>query len=214
MNEQFWWFLSRSSGIVTWALLAATTLWGIFLSTRMLKPYDRPAWLRDLHTWLGTLTLLGTGLHIAAIMADSYVQFSVKDILVPMAATWKPLALAWGIVSMYILLAVQISSWAMKKIPRKLWRAIHFLSYGLFATTSIHSLSAGTDRSALLYQGFSIALITLVLGAIAIRIVYAGDPKTRDVISRASAAATSAAAAKPTQTPTPPPQSTTPPASE
>jgi predicted ferric reductase len=212
MNEQFWWFLSRSSGIVTWALLAATTLWGIFLSTRMLKPYDRPAWLRDLHTWLGTLTLLGTGLHIAAIMADSYVQFSVKDILVPMAATWKPLALAWGIVSMYILLAVQISSWAMKKIPRKLWRAIHFLSYGLFATTSIHSLSAGTDRSALLYQGFSIALITLVLGAIAIRIVYAGDPKTRDVISRASAAATSAAAAK--QTPTPPPQSTTPPASE
>lgn len=212
MNEQFWWFLSRSSGIVTWALLAATTLWGIFLSTRMLKPYDRPAWLRDLHTWLGTLTLLGTGLHIAAIMADSYVQFSVKDILVPMAATWKPLALAWGIVSMYILLAVQISSWAMKKIPRKLWRAIHFLSYGLFATTSIHSLSAGTDRSALLYQGFSIALITLVLGAIAIRIVYAGDPKTRDVISRASAAATSAAAAK--QTPTPSPQSTTPPASE
>lgn len=212
MNEQFWWFLSRSSGIVTWALLAATTLWGIFLSTRMLKPYDRPAWLRDLHTWLGTLTLLGTGLHIAAIMADSYVQFSVKDILVPMSATWKPLALAWGIVSMYILLAVQISSWAMKKIPRKLWRAIHFLSYGLFATTSIHSLSAGTDRSALLYQGFSIALITLVLGAVAIRIVYAGDPKTRDVISRASAAGTSAAAAK--QTPTPPPQSTTPPASE
>jgi hypothetical protein len=212
MNEQFWWFLSRSSGIVTWALLAATTLWGIFLSTRMLKPYDRPAWLRDLHTWLGTLTLLGTGLHIAAIMADSYVQFSVKDILVPMAATWKPLALAWGIVSMYILLAVQISSWAMKKIPRKLWRAIHFLSYGLFATTSIHSLSAGTDRSALLYQGFSIALITLVLGAIAIRIVYAGDPKTRDVISRASAAATSAAAAK--QTPTPSPQSTIAPASE
>jgi predicted ferric reductase len=212
MNDQFWWFLSRSSGIVTWALLAATTLWGIFLSTRMLKPYDRPAWLRDLHTWLGTLTLLGTGVHILAIMADSYVQFSVKDILVPMSATWKPLALAWGIVSMYMLLAVQISSWAMKKIPRKLWRAIHFLSYGLFATTSIHSLSAGTDRSALLYQGFSIALITLVLGAIAIRIVYAGDPKTRDVISRASAGATTAAAAK--QTPSPPTQSTTPPASE
>ena len=186
MNEQFWWFLSRSSGIVSWALLAATTLWGIFLSTRMLKPYDRPAWLRDLHTWLGTLTLLGTGVHIAAIMADSYVQFSVKDVLVPMASEWKPLALAWGIVSMYMLIAVQVSSWAMKKIPRKLWRAIHFLSYGLFATTSIHSLSAGTDRSTLLYQGFAIALITLMLGAIAIRIIYAGEPKTRDVISRVS----------------------------
>jgi len=197
MNEQFWWFLSRSSGIVSWALLAATTLWGIFLSTRMLKPYDRPAWLRDLHTWLGTLTLLGTGVHIAAIMADSYVQFSVKDVLVPMASEWKPLALAWGIVSMYMLIAVQVSSWAMKKIPRKLWRAIHFLSYGLFATTSIHSLSAGTDRSTLLYQGFAIALITLMLGAIAIRIIYAGEPKTRDVISRVSATRASTESALP-----------------
>jgi predicted ferric reductase len=197
MNEQFWWFLSRSSGIVSWALLAATTLWGIFLSTRMLKPYDRPAWLRDLHTWLGTLTLLGTGVHIAAIMADSYVQFSVKDVLVPMASEWKPLALAWGIVSMYMLIAVQVSSWAMKKIPRKLWRAIHFLSYGLFATTSIHSLSAGTDRSTLLYQGFAIALITLMLGAIAIRIIYAGEPKTRDVISRVSAPRASTESALP-----------------
>ena len=212
MNAQFWWFLSRSSGIVTWALLAATTLWGIFLSTRMLKPYDRPAWLRDLHTWLGTLTLLGTGIHIIAIMADSYVQFSVKDILVPMSAQWKPLALAWGIVSMYMLIAVQVSSWAMKKIPRKLWRAIHFLSYGLFATTSIHSLSAGTDRSALLYQGFSIALITLMLGAIASRIIYAGEPKTREVISRASVAAATAPSAK--QTPLPPPPPSVPPASE
>ena len=197
MNEQFWWFLSRSSGIVSWALLAATTLWGIFLSTRMLKPYDRPAWLRDLHTWLGTLTLLGTGVHIAAIMADSYVQFSVKDVLVPMASEWKPLALAWGIVSMYILIAVQVSSWAMKKIPRKLWRAIHFSSYGLFATTSIHSLSAGTDRSTLLYQGFAIALITLMLGAITIRIIYAGEPKTRDVISRVSAPRASTESALP-----------------
>lgn len=197
MNEQFWWFLSRSSGIVSWALLAATTLWGIFLSTRMLKPYDRPAWLRDLHTWLGTLTLLGTGVHIAAIMADSYVQFSVKDVLVPMASEWKPLALAWGIVSMYMLIAVQVSSWAMKKIPRKLWHAIHFLSYGLFATTSIHSLSAGTDRSTLLYQGFAIALITLMLGAIAIRIIYAGEPKTRDVISRVSAPRASTESALP-----------------
>jgi predicted ferric reductase len=178
----------------------------------MLKPYDRPAWLRDLHTWLGTLTLMGTGIHIAAIMADSYVQFSVKDILVPMAATWKPLALAWGIVSMYMLIAVQVSSWAMKKIPRKLWRAIHFLSYGLFVTTSIHSLSAGTDRSALLYQGFAIALITLMLGAVAIRIVYSGEPKTREVISRASAATATAPAAK--QTPLPPPPPTAPPTSE
>ena len=70
-NQQFWWHLARASGIVTWGLLTASALWGVLLSTRLLKPYDRPAWLLDLQKWLGTLTLLGTGLHMAAIVGDS-----------------------------------------------------------------------------------------------------------------------------------------------
>ena len=51
-----------------------------------------------------------------------------------------------------------------------------------------------------------------MIGATAIRIIYAGEPKTREVISRASVAAATAPAAK--QTPLPPPPPTVPPASE
>ena len=78
-NPQFWWHLSRASGIVTWGIFTATCLWGILLSTRMLKPYDRPAWLLDLHTWLGALTMFGIGIHMAAIVGDSYVDADRKS---------------------------------------------------------------------------------------------------------------------------------------
>ncbi|NBO68212.1 MAG: hypothetical protein EBV40_05220 [Actinobacteria bacterium] len=40
-HPQFWWFLSRASGIVAWALLTGSVLWGILLATRVLKAIDR-----------------------------------------------------------------------------------------------------------------------------------------------------------------------------
>ena len=36
MNEQLWWYVARSGGIVAWALLAASVLWGLALSTKVL----------------------------------------------------------------------------------------------------------------------------------------------------------------------------------
>ena len=201
MNNQFWWHLSRASGIVTWGFLIATALWGILLATRVLKPYDRPAWLLDLHSWLGTVTLFGTALHLAALVGDSYVHFGVADLFVPFASSWKPLAVAWGIIAMYLLVVVQASSWAMKKIPKSLWRTLHLLSYGLFVTVSIHAFSAGTDRANHFFQAFGVAIITVMVGATAIRVLYAGKPRTRQVIG------SGARDASPTRSVLPPPRS-------
>lgn len=181
MSEHFWWHLSRASGIVAWGLLLASSLWGILLATRLLKPYDRPAWLRDLHTWLGALTLLGTALHVAAIVADSYVHFGLADVTVPLASSWKPVAVAWGIVGAYLLAAVQASSLLMRRIPRRLWRSIHLLSYALFATVSVHAFTAGTDRSKDAFQAFGIAIVAVMMGATVLRAIHRGSPRTRVV---------------------------------
>ena len=89
-NPQFWWNLTRASGIVAWGLLTASALWGILLSTRLLKPYDRPAWLLDLHRWLGTLTIISVAIHLVALISDSYVHFGLVDVLVPIKTTWRP----------------------------------------------------------------------------------------------------------------------------
>ncbi|HEY0396749.1 MAG TPA: ferredoxin-NADPH reductase, partial [Acidimicrobiia bacterium] len=61
MSGQFPWYVARSAGLVAWALLAASVLWGLALSTKILSPKVRPNWILDLHRWLGGLALVFTG---------------------------------------------------------------------------------------------------------------------------------------------------------
>jgi methionine sulfoxide reductase heme-binding subunit len=184
-NNQFWWHLSRASGIVAWVLVSAATAWGILLSTRLLKPYDRPAWLLDLHRWLGWLSVTTIGIHIASLVADTYdPQWGWSETLIPMNTSWNPGATAWGILAMYIVAIVQLSSVVMKRIPKSLWRSIHMTSYVACIMTTVHAVTAGTDRSNHLFGALAVALSVILVALFGIRILYAGKPKTREVIRR------------------------------
>jgi predicted ferric reductase len=158
MSEQFWWHLTRASANVSMVLVLFAILWGVLLSTRILMGSDNPPWIRDLHTWLGGLSLAFAALHMASLIADSYIQFSVVDVLVPFVGSWRPLAAALGIVAFWLLVAVQGTSLFMRRIPRTLWRRVHMLSYLLFGIVVAHSLAAGSDVGTPLYTGFSMAV--------------------------------------------------------
>jgi hypothetical protein len=88
-NDQLWWYVARSGGLVALALSAASVLWGLLLSTRYLKSAARPKWLLDLHRFLGALTVVFTLVHVAGLMLDSFVSFSIVEVHVPFAANWK-----------------------------------------------------------------------------------------------------------------------------
>jgi predicted ferric reductase len=160
-----WWYVARASGGVAWALLSISVLWGVLLSTRERGDRARPAWLLDLHRWLGALSVIFTGFHLAGLLLDSYVQFTPAQLFVPFLSTWHPLAVAWGIVAFWFLLAVQGTSLIMNRLPRRLWRAVHMTSYGLFWVASIHGFTAGTDRGSLWFRGIAIVGMTIVLAA-------------------------------------------------
>ena len=119
MNEQVWWYLTRASGIVAWLMLTASVIWGIVLSTKAFPEHRRPAWLLDLHRWLGGLAVSFTAIHLGALVADSYVHFGLADLTVPFSSQWKPGAVALGVVAMWLLVAVEATSLAMKRLPRR-----------------------------------------------------------------------------------------------
>jgi predicted ferric reductase len=145
MSGQFPWFVARSAGLMGWSLMAASVLWGLALSTKILGPKVRRNWLLDLHRWLGGLALTFTSLHVVSLLLDRYVHFGLVSVLVPFATDWHPAAVAWGIVSFYVLVAVEITSLLRSRIPKSLWRKTHVASFGLFVTATIHGLAAGTD---------------------------------------------------------------------
>jgi hypothetical protein len=147
MNPQLWWYTARASGLVAWALCTLAVVWGLALSTRLTGTRPAPAWLLDLHRSLGGLATIFVAVHLAALMADSYVHFDVGDLLVPLASSWRPGPVAWGIAALYLLVAVELTSLARRRLPMRLWRFVHLTSLPLWLVSTVHLLTAGTDAA-------------------------------------------------------------------
>jgi sulfoxide reductase heme-binding subunit YedZ len=69
---------------------------------------------------------------------------------------------AWGIASLYLLAAVELTSLLRRHLRPVWWRRVHFLSFPLFVASTIHGLSAGTDGRK------PIAMITAALAVAAV----------------------------------------------
>jgi DMSO/TMAO reductase YedYZ heme-binding membrane subunit len=170
MSLQLPWYVARASGIVAWGLLAGSVLWGLAMTTKTFKRVVRRPWLLDLHRFLGGLALIFTAVHVLAIMGDTYVHFGIAEVLVPLAAKWHPVAVAYGIVGLYLLAAVEFTSLARKSIPNSLWRRVHYLSFPLYLLTTVHLLTAGTDRHNPALRLAVLAVTSAVIGLLSVRI--------------------------------------------
>jgi DMSO/TMAO reductase YedYZ heme-binding membrane subunit len=156
------WYLARASGILAWALATAAVIWGLLLSCRILGRRPTPRWLLDLHRFLGGLSVVFVGMHIAALVADNYVHFGVADVLVPLASHWRRGGVALGVVALWLLAAVEITSLLMKHLPRRRWHQIHLASYAVFWLATVHAIVAGTD------SGNALLRVTLYAGIIVV----------------------------------------------
>lgn len=184
MTEQLAWYVARSAGIVALALVTMTVAWGLLFGTRILQGRPSPKWLLDLHRFLGGLTVVFTIVHVGALVADSYVHFGPADILVPFASAWRPEPVAWGVVAFYLIVAVQGTSLLMKRLPRRLWRAVHLSSYLLFWLAVLHGVRAGTDVDAIGYVAATSAAVLLVVFLTSYRLLAVRKSRRRPVAVR------------------------------
>jgi DMSO/TMAO reductase YedYZ heme-binding membrane subunit len=156
-NNKLYWFVARSSGMVAWSVCTASILWGLALSTRLIRRRGAPAWLLDLHRFLGLLSVVFTGVHMLALYLHSKIEFKEYpfgpgELFILWRSVYRPGPVAWGIVAFYLLVAVQITSWLMKRIRRKIWHTIHLSSFLIFGTATVHAFTAGTDKANRLVQ--------------------------------------------------------------
>jgi DMSO/TMAO reductase YedYZ heme-binding membrane subunit len=166
MNPQAWWFVIRASGLLAYVLVGLTVIVGLLLSTRLLGRRPPPDWMLDWHRFLGGLSLVFTVLHLLSLLIDDYIQFRLVDLFVPFVASWRPVALAIGIVAFYMAVAVQVTSLVRHRMPARWWRRVHQLSVPLFVLATAHLLLAGTDADhplVLLTVGGLSATIALLL---------------------------------------------------
>jgi DMSO/TMAO reductase YedYZ heme-binding membrane subunit len=174
--SQIPWYAARASGVVAWALILLTIVWGMLLATRVLGRRAAPAWLLSLHRYLGALAVVFVGVHVGAILLDTYTSFGPVDVLVPFASSWHPVAVAWGIVGMYLLAAIEITSLLRHKLSNKVWHAIHLTSYILFGVVTVHFVTAGTDARAILASTAAVLIATAAAFGSAALYLWRSDP--------------------------------------
>jgi DMSO/TMAO reductase YedYZ heme-binding membrane subunit len=174
-----WWYVARAGGLVAWGLVVASCVWGLLHATRALGRRPTPAWMLSTHRYLGALAVVFTGVHVLGLVADSYVHFGITEVLLPLASSWHPVAVAWGIVAMWLLVAVEGTSLARQHLPQHIWRGIHLLSYPILALTTVHMLSSGTDARSLVPETVAVALGVVAVFGAAVLLVWRSAPKTR-----------------------------------
>ncbi len=173
MDPQLWWYTARAGGIVALALTAGSVIWGLLLSTRVLQGRPSGAWLLDLHRFLGGAAVIFTGIHLAGLVADTYVHFGVADLLVPFASDWKTGAVAWGIVAFYLLRGRRAELARHEPDPAPVVEADPPHGLRPLLDRGAPRATAGTDAGNPVYVGTMVGLIVLVAGLTLYRILTA-----------------------------------------
>lgn len=183
MNPQLWWYLARATGVIAWAGAVGAVLVGLALASRIGGREVPASWLLALHRHLGALTLAFTGAHLAALVADSYLEFDLLDLLVPMRSGWRPGAVAWGVVASWVLVLVEVTSLLRRRLPARLWRSIHLLSYAGAVGATAHLFAAGNDQANVGLRLAPILALALAAGFLTYRLAV---PRRRRAASAAS----------------------------
>lgn len=178
MNDpHIWWYVTRASALIGWVLLTVTVLWGILLSTRVLRKIDNPSWLQDLHRYLAGLALVMIVVHMVSLMLDGWLQFTVAETLIPFATDFKSTSIALGIIAFYLLLAVQLTAIFMNRLPRAFWKSIHYASYVVLLFVALHAGWTGTDVTTWWYRILALILIGSATIAVITRIIVGNQSR-------------------------------------
>jgi DMSO/TMAO reductase YedYZ heme-binding membrane subunit len=182
-NAKLSWYSARASGLIAWALVTASIICGLVVSTRLIRRKGVPAWFLDLHKFLGTLTIVFVAVHMVALWTDTFVYFGPAELFVPMASRYRPGPVAWGLAATYLLVAIQLTSWTMRRLPRKLWHSVHLMSFPMFALVTLHGFTAGADNKNLAVQWLALTISLLVIFLATFRVLA---PRRRGSASRAA----------------------------
>lgn len=157
------WYVTRAAGTTAYLLLSVTTVLGLLISTRLLDRWLSRADGYALHEHCSWLALGVTALHAGALLVDRTEPFSVLQVLVPFAASYRPLATRLGVLAMY-LTALIIASFSVRAyIGHRMWRRLHAATFGLYVLATAHGLLAGSSSGAVWMQWLYLASGAAVL---------------------------------------------------
>jgi hypothetical protein len=160
------WDVARAGGFVAYGLVTISVVLGLILSLRW-RTAAWPRWAtNDLHRYITLLALVFIGIHTAAVWLDPFMAFGPGEIFVPLVSHYRPIWVALGIVTSYLMVAVWLSERVQRRIGYVWWRRFHYLTFGIYVLATIHGIGTGSDTRtgwAIGTYAGSVVLVALLL---------------------------------------------------
>lgn len=160
MDGPFLWFLNRGTGLVLLVLLTMSAVAGI-LATRGRAGGRVPRFVtQTVHRDLALVTSVLLVVHVASAVADTYVDIRWWQAFVPAGASYRPLWLGLGALTLDVFVLVVLTSLLRHRLPHRAWRALHLTTYAVWCLAVAHGLGIGTDGglATWVYVGSAIAV--------------------------------------------------------
>ena len=175
------WYAVRAAGIVAYLLLSGVVILGLALAGKERLPRWPRFALEDVHRFGGLLVGSFIGLHVVTLALDAYLPFSLVDLLVPFASSFRPVWTALGVVALELTAALALANRFRGRLSYRFWRRTHYLNFVVWVAATAHGLGAGTDTSLpwilILYTPAICAVAALTLRRVLRGREFLGDVK-------------------------------------
>lgn len=123
------------------------------------------------------MALILGAFHGVILLGDTYMNFSLLDILIPFKSPYQPFWVGLGILSLYLMAILVVSFSFQRRIGYRAWKLLHLTSFGVWIMTSLHGIFSGSDSSSLLVKLMYTVAIVSVGYLLTYRIVEAKSSK-------------------------------------
>jgi len=178
------WNVTRAAAITSYLLLFISMPTGLTFKLPIF-PKKMQKIILNTHEATGWFGLLFGMVHGLVLVFDTeYTSYTIFNILIPFTVEHNAISLSLGIFAFYGFLLLVLSTDLLKKLGKRVWKAIHFLAFPTFFAALFHGLLMGTDSQTTwmvilyIFTGASVLILTVL------RIVQASQLKKKQIIEK------------------------------
>ena len=155
-KPRIYWYLGRSTAFVSFFWLWVSMLFGLLMSNRITRIWPSGPTAYELHQHASLLGLIFAVFHALVLMGSRFLHYDLLDVFIPFHSdAYRPESVALGQIGLYAMVIVALSFYVQRRlITPAVWRAVHFLSFAIFALALGHGIYTGSDTDMAWVEGF------------------------------------------------------------
>jgi len=167
------WYANRGTGVVLMVLLTLSTALGVLATARAGSARWPRFATQGLHRNVSLISGVMLLAHAITPIVDGFVDLRWYHLFAPVGGDYvrrERLPMALAALAFDLFLAITLTSLIRARLPHRIWRGLHLLSYLAWGVGVLHGLLIGTDAATVWSRAITLACLGVVGVAVLIRL--------------------------------------------